>query len=626
MHSDTSKLQQQQDFQSGVNNVSAQNLQSAAIAADAFRFLEYIQHNLFDAVPDKTALFYAGEAISYPQLGQNVAKIMFALQQKDLQAGAVVAVCLPKSAEHVYAVLACALLGIIWLPVDMDAPEARRDYLLSNSKVDVVIAKAQPDGWQCVLIDDVLATPAPEKPECSYALNKRAAYYLYTSGSTGIPKCVVLNNLATANVLGQTIGRWNMHRDDVLMAVTPFHHDMSVFDVFAAMALGASLVIPTPAQVKDACAWAQLVATHNVTIWVSVPAIVDMLCSVARVEQLQSLRLVAQGGDYVKPALIQYLRQHLPHARLFSLGGPTETTIWSIWHEITAEDVDVIPYGRALAHNQYYILNEQLQPCAVGEVGQMYMAGVNLSNGYLLDGQLLTGDFVSLQCAAGKTALRMSDLGYVRADGNIIFAGRAEGYLKIKGVRISAAEVEVVLAKSGCLQDGVVVCCTHPVTSMHELVAVYTLPAGRQNVDINALKQHLLASLPKSHVPTRWLAIDQIPLTRNVKVDRKRIQQMAQERLYQAVPAQAAAAAGQNQAVADSVVAIFRDCRPQQADDAGDISVQSEILVMGLRLKQLMMVASRITERFNIQLDAPALVRCKTVQDVVYQVQQKMLN
>ncbi|NUE66322.1 AMP-binding protein [Snodgrassella sp. ESL0253] len=621
MQSDTSELQQQQVFQSDVNNVSAQNLQSAVIAADEFRFLEYIQHNLFGGALDKTALFYAGEAISYPQVGQNVARIMHALRQKDLQAGAVVAVCLPKSAQHVYAVLACALLGIIWLPVDMDAPEARRDYLLSNSKVDVLIAQARVDGRQCVLIDEVLAAPLPQQPECCYRLDRSAAYYLYTSGSTGTPKCVVLNNLATANVLGQTIGRWHVQQDDVLMAVTPFHHDMSVFDVFAAMALGASLVIPTPAQVKDACAWAQLVATYGITLWVSVPAIVDMLCSVARVEQLQSLRLVAQGGDYIKPGLIQYLRAHLPQARLFSLGGPTETTIWSIWHEITAADVDVIPYGRALPHNQYYILDEQLQPCALGEVGQMYMAGVNLSNGYLLDGQLLTGDFVSLQCDAGKTALRMSDLGYVRADGNIIFAGRTEGYLKIKGVRISAAEVEAVLAKSGCLQDCVVVCCTHPVTSMHELVAVYTLPQGEQQVDIGALKESLMASLPKSHIPTRWLAIEEIPLTRNVKVDRKLVQQMAQERLYQA-----AAAAGQNQAVADDVVAIFRDCRPQQADDAGDIFVHTEILTIGMRLKQLMRVAKRIAEQFDVQLDAPALVRCKTVQDVVQQVQQKMLN
>ena len=280
MQSDSSELQQQDNFESNRDSFQYRGKYDE-IVADAFCFLDSIRHNLFDYPPDKTALFYDGKAISYVQLGKNVAQVMAALQQKKLRAGAVVAVCLPKSAEHVYAVLACALTGIIWLPVDMDAPEARRDYLLSNSLTDLVISKTPVTGRQYVLIDDALTAQGFNHPECSYLLNTEAAYYLYTSGSTGTPKCVVLNNLATANVLGQTISRWQADQDDVLMAVTPFHHDMSVFDVFGAMALGASLVIPTAAQAKDAMSWAELLTAYNISIWVSVPAIVDMLCSVA---------------------------------------------------------------------------------------------------------------------------------------------------------------------------------------------------------------------------------------------------------------------------------------------------------------------------------------------------------
>lgn len=623
MQSDSSELQQQDNLESNRDSFQYSGKYDE-IMADAFCFLDSIRHNLFDYPPDKTALFYDGEAISYVQLGKNVAQVMAALQQKKLRAGAVVAVCLPKSAEHVYAVLACALTGIIWLPVDMDAPEARRDYLLSNSLTDLVISKTPVTGRQYVLIDDALTAQGFNHPECCYQLNTEAAYYLYTSGSTGTPKCVVLNNLATANVLGQTISRWQADQDDVLMAVTPFHHDMSVFDVFGAMALGASLVIPTAAQAKDAMSWAELLTAHNISIWVSVPAIVDMLCSVASKEQLQSLRLIAQGGDYIKPGLIQFLRRQLPQARLFSLGGPTETTIWSIWHEITAEDIDVIPYGKALAHNRYYILDEQLQPCAIGEVGRMYMSGVNLSNGYLLNGQLQTGDFVSLGCDEEKIAFRMSDLGYMRDDGNIIFAGRTEGYLKIKGVRISAAEVEAALAKSGYFQDSLVVGCTHPVTQMHELVAVYTLPANQSDADINALKTCLMADLPKSHIPTRWLMIEEIPLTRNVKVDRKLIQQMAQERLYQATPPQAKVTATQELAVTDDILAIFRECLPQTAENAVNISARTEILITGMRLKQLIMLSDKLTQQFGIRLDTAVLLRCKTIQDVVNEISRRM--
>lgn len=621
MQSDQAALQQ--PYPSASDDYVPDGLHTEGTGKQVFDFLERIRRNLFAGAVDKTALFYAGQAISYPQMGEQVARFMQALQQKDLQAGAVVAVCLPKSAEHVYAVVACALLGIIWLPVDMDAPPARRMYLLDNSEVDVVIAQAHIAGRQCIVLDELPAVSLMPVPECRYRLDRSAAYYLYTSGSTGVPKCVVLNNQATANVLEHTIDRWQVRQEDVLMAVTPFHHDMSVFDVFAAMAQGATLVVPTIMQVKDACAWAELVAEHKITVWVSVPAIVDMLCSVARPEQLQSLRLVAQGGDYIKPALIEYLRQQVPQARLFSLGGPTETTIWSIWHEITAQDVDVIPYGQALPHNHYYILDEALQPCALGEVGQMYMSGVNLSNGYLLDGQMLTNDFVPLDCAGGNVALRMSDLGYVREDGNIIFAGRTQGYLKIKGVRISAAEVEAVLAKSGGLADCVVVGCTHPVTAMQELVAVYKLPAGMEDVDILALKERLLLSLPKSHIPTRWLAVEEIPLTRNVKIDRKLVQQMAQKQLYPSAP-QAETTSVQEQTLTANIVAIFRDFHSQSAASTENITGHTEILAMGMRLKQLMQVAGRIKKQFDIKLEAPLLLRCKTIQDVVRQVQQKM--
>lgn len=312
--------------------------------------------------------------------------------------------------------------------------------------------------------------------------------------------------------------------------------------------------------------------------------------------------------------------------RLFSLGGPTETTIWSIWYEIEEVQDDIVPYGQALPQNRYFILNEQNQPCAVGETGRMYMAGVNLSNGYLLDGQLITKDFAAMDCSHGEPAFRMSDLGYVRADGNIIFAGREEGYLKIKGVRISAAEVEAALARTGFFQDGVVVCCSHPLTAMHELVAVYTLSSGRQEVDLAELKNRLMTELPKSHIPVKWLRIEEIPLTGNVKVDRRQLQSMAQERLYRDISAaDAADAASGQQMLADGVLAIVRDCQPQQSQHVNPIFYQTDMLAAGIRLKQLMVIAQEISARFHIQIEFSTLVQCKTVQDVVNQVHSKMM-
>ncbi|CAM0583942.1 acinetobactin non-ribosomal peptide synthetase subunit BasA [Acinetobacter baumannii] len=593
-------------------------------------FLKQIYENIFEQNSNRTALIFEGRSISYAEVGAQVAKVMYALKMQDLATGSVVAICLRKSPEHIYIALACALTGIIWLPVDMDSPPSRLNYLLTNSRADVVVSDSSIVGVQNLNINEILSATTEYEPSFNAEINRRPAYYLYTSGSTGTPKCVVLNNQATENTLQQTISEWKITTDDVIMAVTPFHHDMSVFDVFASMAVGATLVVPSFEQSKNAVVWANLVDRCKVTIWSSVPAIVDMLFSVAQKEQLQSLRLIAQGGDYIKPSLIAKLRQQLPNARLFSLGGPTETTIWSIWHEINEQDQEIIPYGKALENNRYFILDENLKPCQMGEVGTMYMAGLNLSNGYLLDGEINYKDFVDIQVSENETqtAFRMSDQGYFREDGNIIFAGREEGYLKIKGVRISAAEVENALTKNPYIHNCVVISCVHPTTETQELVAVYTLENKYKTTRLNSpeLKNFLKIHLPSSHIPSKYLAVETIPLTRNGKIDRKAVQEIAQGKIYvsSTLSANSSKASSAVAEVGDSVLSVFRECIADSQAEKMDIFYRSEILDIGIRPKQLMSIAQKLSQKLNTQIDFYTLVSCKTIQDVVNKVEQQI--
>ncbi len=593
-------------------------------------FLKRIYENIFEQNSNRTALIFEGRSISYAEVGTQVAKVMYALKMQDLATGSVVAICLRKSPEHIYTALACALTGFIWLPVDMDSPPSRLNYLLTNSRADVVVSDSSIAGVQTLNINEILSATTEYEPSFNAEINRLPAYYLYTSGSTGTPKCVVLNNQATENTLQQTISEWKITADDVIMAVTPFHHDMSVFDVFASMAVGATLVVPSFEQSKNAVVWADLVDRCKVTIWSSVPAIVDMLFSVAQKEQLQSLRLIAQGGDNIKPSLIAKLRQQLPNARLFSLGGPTETTIWSIWHEINVQDQEIIPYGKALENNRYFILDENLKPCQMGEVGTMYMTGLNLSNGYLLDGEIYYKDFVEIQVSENETqtAFRMSDQGYFREDGNIIFAGREEGYLKIKGVRISAAEVENALTKNPYIHNCVVISCVHPTTETQELVAVYTLENKYKTTRLNSpeLKNFLKIHLPSSHIPSKYLAVETIPLTRNGKIDRKAVQEIAQGKIYVSSTLSANSSKTQSSIaeVGDSVLSVFRECISDSQAEKMDIFYRSEILDIGIRPKQLMSIAQKLSQKLNTQIDFYTLVSCKTIQDVVNKVEQQI--
>ena len=593
-------------------------------------FLKRIYENIFDQNSHRTALIFEDRSISYAEVGTQVAKVMYALKKQDLATGSVVAICLRKSPEHIYTALACALIGIIWLPVDMDSPPSRLNYLLTNSRADVVVSDSSIAGVQNLNINEILSATTEHKPSFNAEINRRPAYYLYTSGSTGTPKCVVLNNQATENTLQQTISEWKITADDVIMAVTPFHHDMSVFDVFASMAVGATLVVPSFEQSKNAVVWANLVDRYKVTLWSSVPAIVDMLFSVAQKEQLQSLRLIAQGGDYIKPSLVSKIREQLPNTRLFSLGGPTETTIWSIWHEINEQDQEIIPYGKALENNRYYILDENLKPCQMREVGTMYMSGLNLSNGYLLDGEIYYKDFVEIQVSENETqtAFRMSDQGYFREDGNIIFAGREDGYLKIKGVRISAAEVENALTKNPYIHNCVIVSCVHPTTETQELVAVYTLENKYKTTRLNSpeLKNFLKVHLPSSHIPSKYLVLETIPLTRNGKIDRKAVQEIAQGKIY--VSSMLSTNSSKTQLsvaeVGDSVLSVFRECIADSQAERMDIFYRSEILAIGVRPKQLMSIAQKLSQKLNTEIDFYTLISCKTIQDVVNKVEQQI--
>lgn len=592
-------------------------------------YLKAIKNNLFIKNSHKTALVFNENNISYYKMGQDVATLISAFEQEGLNAESVVAICLPKGPEHIYTTLACALMGIVWLPIDMASPPARLAYLLSNSCADIAVSTAPLHQIPTLCINKLLENPEPialTDHHFGYTLDRLPAYYLYTSGSTGTPKCVVLNNQATAHVLQQTIQHWNICSDDVFIALTPFHHDMSVFDIFASISIGATLVIPTEVQQKDAVQWAKLVAANKVTIWCSVPAIVDMLFTVGHTKQLTTLRLIAQGGDYIKPALVAQLRTKLPHIRLFSLGGPTETTIWSIWHEIDENDKDIIPYGKPLEGNQYFILDKEQNPCAVGEIGNMYMTGINLANGYLRNGEIYHSDFVSIETPRNDTesAFRMSDLGYFRTDNTIVFSGREEGYLKVKGVRIAATEIENILAKHPMVHNAVVMSCTHPTTDIDELIAMYTIDSNTPHKHLNALqlKEHLKIHLPASHIPSKFLVIKELPLTANNKVDRQSLRIFAQAKLAINASLSIRTPNHLSHQVASSEIAVyvltlFKQYAPEYQTQINTTGYKTAISTLHIKPKQLMKIATQLAERLNISMDFYSLVACQTIEDVI---------
>ncbi|KQB14017.1 amino acid adenylation domain-containing protein [Rhodobacter capsulatus] len=563
-----------------------------------------------------TALICGERRLSYEDLRRDVEAFLAGLAAQGIGPGDVVAIELPRGPDHVALQLATAMAGVIRVPIDAAAPPARRDQLLSRAAPALVVSQRAIAG--CAAIGpEALRRPGGALPDdatlAARSLSRDPAYYLFTSGSTGTPKCVVLNNRATANVLAQSLRAWQVTGADVLLSVTPLHHDMSVFDVFGTLCAGATLVLP--AQEKDAMDWARLVAMHGVTLWVSVPAILEMLLACARPDQLATLRLVAQGGDYIKPAVIARLRAELPGARLVSLGGPTETTIWSIWHEIDTvpeSDLDTIPYGRALAGAEYRICNPLGEPCPPGVPGRIHTLGDCLALGYLEDGRLMQTDFIALAGAAGppRRAFRTGDLGRWRADGVILFSGRLGSHVKVRGVRVSLAEIEAALAAHPGLRAAMVVDLVSGDGHETTLAAVYACRAGAE-ISSGALRAFLRQTLPPSHLPDRFVPVPDLPLSANGKPDRA-----AGRRLASAPPRTPAPVAETqaDPALVAQVLALYLErLGPRNATGAG-ATADSPLLDLGLLPDDLAPIAAALNARFGsaltpMQLLAPRSAR-----------------
>ncbi|MBY7943048.1 amino acid adenylation domain-containing protein [Vibrio fluvialis] len=598
-------------------------------------FLTTLAERLWDMPSQRTALFCGEQRWTYQQLGEQVANMMAHLQARGVKAGDVVAICLPRSTAHVIATLSCALSGVIWVPIDAASPPERKTYLLSHCQPALVIVASDDvenvEHPHCVAMRELLqpalkAARLPSQEVLRARSHSEApAYYLYTSGTTGQPKCVVLNNHATANVLHHTLATWQVNERDVMLSVTPLHHDMSVFDLLGSLCAGAALVIPEPEAEKDALHWNTLVERHSVTLWCSVPAILEMLLACQSTSQGQSLRLIAQGGDYIKPQTIQTLRERLPNARLFSLGGPTETTIWSIWHELEPEDGVVIPYGAPLPGTQYYVVNEQHQHCPQGVVGRIATAGVNLSLGYLVDGEVVQTDFIDIETPHGERvrAFKTGDLGYYRDDGRLIFAGRINGYVKVRGVRISLPDVEKVLMTVANVQDLAVIDFNDPISGDVGL-ALFYVPVDGAAKNAAQWRDIMGQRLPASHLPQRFVPLDRFPLSANGKKDKRAL--LAMLTAANESPRNAAANVtvpfGESQTTSltpektaswQSIVDVYQQVLGERA---ASLTEHAEFIQVGLMPSHVKAVAEKLSQTFGKSVEPRQLLGCKNAGQV----------
>ncbi|MFX0577213.1 amino acid adenylation domain-containing protein [Nocardia nepalensis] len=491
--------------------------------------------------PDAVALEFADETLTYRELDERANRLARLLIARGAGPETVVALCLRRSLELVVGVYAIIKAGAAYLPLDPDYPADRTDQILQQADPVCVLTAARdeltlPERAAALAIDtvdlsDFDAAPITDADRRAPLRADHLAYVIFTSGSTGKPKGVSVTHAAIVNRL-----RWMQHEypldgTDAVLQKTPATFDVSVWEFFWPLQIGARLVIAAPDGHRDPGYLAQVISEKSITTAHFVPSMLSVFVTDTDVRGCTGLRRVFCSGEALPAATVRDFHTALRGPELHNLYGPTEAAVDVTYWPCPAEP-ETVPIGSPVWNTQTYVLDGRLRPVAPGVVGELYLAGAQLARGYIGQSRLTADRFVANPFTPGTRMYRTGDLARWQADpdlgsyegdserGVLEYLGRTDFQVKIRGLRIELGEIEAALLADERVARAV--CVAHHSRTGDELAAyVVAAPAFTANLDTTALLNALRRTLPNYMVPATLMILDELPLSANGKIDRK---------------------------------------------------------------------------------------------------------
>jgi len=569
------------------------------------------------ATPSACALVDANGELTYQEFATRVRRLARLLIERGVGPETVVALAIRRSVDLVVAMYAVAEAGGAYLPLDLDHPADRIDYIVESAAPACVLTTSRDSApifgdrpvveVDTVELEQYDSRPVRNAERRAPLRATNAAYVIYTSGSTGRPKGVVVTHEAIVNQLVWKRGEYRLGTEDAVLLKTAATFDLSVWEFWSALTSGAKLVVAAPDGHRDPAYLNDLIRRENVTTLHVVPSMLDALLDEAGGHLPDSLRRVLAIGEVLPVDTAERALEH-SDTDLVNLYGPTEAAVSVTAHQVTPGELVSVPIGGPVPNTQVFVLDERLHPVPPGVAGELYLAGTQLARGYLGRPGLTTERFVANPFGESGTRLyRTGDVVRWRLDGDNPTSGtleyleRADFQVKVRGFRIELGEIEAALRALPQIRDAVAT------VQNGERIVAFVVPATGETVDVAALRSELATSLPSYMIPQGFVTLGALPLNVNGKVDRSALPEP------EIAPAPYRAPRTETQ---EAVAAVYAEV----LGTGERIGLDDDFFGIGGNSLSAVKVAARLRDSLGTTVDLPWLFLHPRVEDLAARI------
>jgi len=509
-------------------NIILKNFNDTAVDYPRDKCVHQLFEEQVNTVPDRIAVIYKNESLTYLQLNELVNEYCSRLQSLGVKKNDVVAIHLNRSYELIVFQIAILKAGAVFLPVDKRYPTERIKYMCNDCKVSVLITDESYKivGTKTLYLNEFKSINSQQTSEPVF--NDDVCYIIYTSGSTGNPKgcmlkCTSLINFCKNN---NTLKTLKKKENNVFACVNSVSFDYFIAESLLPLLNGYTTVILDDEESTDQKLFFKAVENNSINVLMTTPTRLKLFFdNSSDCEVLKQLDCICTSGEALPPELLSMIYSKSPNAQVYNPLGPSECTVWIVGGELEKNNGIDIHIGKPIANTQIYIVDRYMQPTPIGVTGELCIAGDGMGAGYLNRPELTAEKFIDNPFGKGKL-YKTGDLAYWREDGNIAYVGRNDFQVKIRGLRIELGEIENAISSINGISQAVV--GVRKNTEGRQLIcAFYT---GNE-IDAKEIRTQIGKKLPKYMLPHIFTHLDEMPLTSSGKVNRKALPEVDLENI-----------------------------------------------------------------------------------------------